>query len=316
MIEMQVTLSLVIVTYNRERVLVETIQHLLPQLDECERCLELLVIDQTPLHEEITEKQLGDWNDKGMIRWIRLPEPDLVGAMNRGLVEAQGDLVLYTDDDIIPLPDLLENHLDAHHNHPEVSAVVGQVLQPGQKPEELEYQPSGSHLRRFMNFPFNSTRGCHVENVMAGNLSVIKKDALALGGFDENFRPPVASRFESEFAKRLIRSGRKIWFEPSASIHHLASKSGGTRSKGSHLSSASPRYGVGDYYFALLHGEGWDGFSYCLRRLLREVRTRFHLSHPWYIPVKLLGETRALIEALSLLSTTQKLIAHDKVFKS
>jgi hypothetical protein len=39
---------------------------------------------------------------------------------------------------------------------------------------------------------------------------------------------------------------------------------------------------------------------YLLRRPLREVRTRFHLRHPWWIPVKLLGELRALVQALSL----------------
>ena len=87
------------------------------------------------------------------------------------------------------------------------------------------------------------------------------------------------------------------------------SSSGGTRSAGSHLDSASPRYGVGDYYFAMRQGAGWDCFSYCVRRFFREVRTRFHLRHPWYIPVKLLGELRAVRLAAQLYRREPKLLS-------
>jgi hypothetical protein len=133
---------------------------------------------------------------------------------------------------------------------------------------------------------------------MAGNLCVNRKKALESGGFDERFGPPVAFRFETEFAKRMILRGGRIWFEPTASVQHLRAASGGTRSRGSHLVSASPLHGVGDYYYALRCGRGWDRVRYMLRRPFREVRTRFHLGHPWWIPVKLLGEVRALLMAL------------------
>jgi hypothetical protein len=57
---------------------------------------------------------------------------------------------------------------------------------------------------------------------------------------------------------------------------------------------------VGDCYYALRCGGGLQACWYLLRRPLREVRTRFHLRHPWWIPVKLVGELRALAQALSL----------------
>jgi len=135
---------------------------------------------------------------------------------------------------------------------------------------------------------------------MAGNLSVKRDRALAVGGFDANFTPPVAYRFETEFARRLVAAGGRIRFEPRASIRHLRAARGGTRSQGGHLTSSSPVHGVGDYYYALRCGRGWERFWYVLRRPLREVRTRFHLLHPWYIPVKLVGEVRALALAVRL----------------
>jgi hypothetical protein len=50
---------------------------------------------------------------------------------------------------------------------------------------------------------------------------------------------------------------------------------------------------MGDYYFAMRSGLSRETLSYLLKRPVREVATKFHLRHPWYVPVKLLGELRA-----------------------
>ncbi len=151
-----------------------------------------------------------------------------------------------------------------------------------------------------MDFPFNSSRSAIVQNVMAGNLSVLREKALEIGAFDENF-VGVAYRFETEFARRLCKAGGKILFEPRASIRHLKAEHGGTRSSGSHLTSPSPKHGVGDYYYALSQGLNLESLAYMCWRPFREVRTKFHLKHPWWIPVKLIGEFLALPWAILLL---------------
>jgi GT2 family glycosyltransferase len=286
--------SVVIATYRREQVLIDTIGTLLPQLAQLDGPTELLVIDQSERHEPATTWALQQWHDQGLIGWQRLAKPHLVGAMNRGLVSARGELVLFLDDDIVPLPGLVQGHIDCHRRYPEAWAVVGQILQPGQVPADLPQRHHRSPFWRDFDFPFHRTRGAWIENAMAGNLSVKRERILALGGFNESFPPPVASRFESELAKRLVAAGGRIRFEPEAALHHLAASSGGTRSAGGHLASASPHHGVGDCYFALRCARGWDRLWYLLRKPFREVRTRFHLRHPWLIPVKFLGELRAL----------------------
>ena len=135
-----------------------------------------------------------------------------------------------------------------------------------------------------------------------------RQRAILIGGFDENFASPVASRFETEFAKRLVANGGKIWFEPKASIRHLQEKSGGTRSRGGHLNSMSPRWGVGDVYFALRCGRGWERMWYIMRKPFREVRTRYHLKHPWWIILKFIGEWLAICQALCLYFKGSRLI--------
>ncbi|MEB3352757.1 MAG: glycosyltransferase [Cyanobacteriota bacterium] len=301
-------LSIVIPTYRREQVLIDTIESLQPLRENLDCPTELLVIDQTEQHNPATEVALRCWSQAGVIRWLHLPRPHLTKAMNTGLKEALGDIVLYLDDDIIPDLNLLSGHLNVHGLYPEALAVVGQVLQPGQFPRRCRRAFSQSCFWRDLDFPFNSVDACWIENVIACNLSLKRFPCIEKGGFDECFPPPVASRFETEFAKRLVRLGGKIRFEPSASIRHLAAGSGGTRSRGSHLTSASPRYGVGDCYFAFRCATGLELVWYLVRKPFREVRTKFHLLHPWWVPVKFIGEIRALLQAWSLARRPPSLI--------
>jgi GT2 family glycosyltransferase len=321
-------LSIVIPTYRREGVLLDTVGALLQLMEKVPECCELILLDQTEEHDLSTTCQLEAWQDGGAIRWLRESVPHITRSMNIGVRQARGAIVLFLDDDIIPSEELLRHHIDAYEN-PDTSAIVGQVLQPeenfetlkteekhagNEKPKNLNsegtnvsaVQPfslsafKASPLRRDLGFKFNSSESVWVENAMAGNLSVRKEVFFEVGGFDENFTPPVASRFETEFAKRMVAAGRKIRFEPAASIRHLRAEAGGTRSRGNHLMSASPIHGVGDYYYALTCGRGLERMLYILRRPFREIRTKFHLTHPWWVPAKLIGECRAMVIAYRL----------------
>jgi GT2 family glycosyltransferase len=306
------TTSVVIPTYRREAVLLDTIDSLLKMMDNADGCLELFIVDQTERHDPATDRRLGAWDQSGKIRWIRLDRPHITRSMNIGVQKAKGDIVLFLDDDIMPHPELINEHINAYGRHPDAWAVVGQVLQPWDKPQPVFYTPRGGRLTRYLDFPFFSTDGMFVENVMAGNLSVRRGKFISLGGFDENFTPPIATRFETEFAKRLVARGGNIWFEPKASIRHLRASTGGTRSQGNHLTSISPIHGIGDYYYALKSAKGIERLRYILSRPFREVRTKFHLKHPWYIPIKLLGEFRALFGALMIYSDPSNYFAEKR----
>lgn len=285
-------LTVVLPTYRRERVLVDTLRHLLEQSGPAE----IVVVDQTPSHGADVERELSGLAAAGRIRWERLSRPSIPAAMNHGLRIATRPVAVFVDDDIVPCADLLARHA-AGYADARVVGVAGQVLQPGQEPESPRpYTTEG--FGAFLDFRFNSTQRAVIANGMAGNLSVRRAAALAAGGFDENF-VGVAYRFETEFCRRLARHG-SIVFEPSASIRHLRAAEGGTRVYGDHRRSPSPAVGVGDYYFALRQGIGAASLAYLLGRPWREVATRFHARRPWWIPVKLVGETGALLWALRL----------------
>lgn len=269
-------ITIAIPTYNRQEIAVQTVVRLLPF------GAPIIVVDQTSApHEPLASLP---------IRLIRLSEPSIPHAMNVAVDAAATDVVLFLDDDVIPAAALLDAHAAAHRDAG-VWAVVGQILQPGERPAHVT-QPDDD-----LEFRFNADEHRAVTNVMAGNLSVKRARFLELGGFDENF-VGVAYRFESDFALRVAAAGGTIVFEPRASIDHLKLPTGGLRSYGDHRTSASPMHSAGDYYFALHHRPPL--WRYALRRLRANVGTRFHLAHPWTIPAKLVGELRGLILARRL----------------
>lgn len=296
--------SVAIPTYGREDILLDTIEQFLVQQPPAK---EILIIDQTPRHTHDTYNKLANWDAHGQIRWILVPSPSQPAALNIALLEATEPIVLFLDDDIRIKNGFVAAHAK-HYEDPSVWAVAGQVIQPN---EEVLYgyqQDSASGAFADFNFPFRSGEPAWINNGMSGNMSVRRDKAIDIGGFDENFLPPVSFRFDNDFCKRLVHAGGRIFFEPAASIHHLRAESGGTRSVGSHLTSASPYHGQGDYYFALRQGICLPTFRFILRRPFREIRTRFHLRHPWWIPIKLIGELRAFFLALRLFLRGPKLI--------
>ena len=284
-------LTVVIPTYNRAAIVVDTVRRL-EALDPPPDAI--IVADQTPaVNDELaaTSAQV-----------IRLDAPSIPHAMNVGLLAATTPLVLFLDDDVEPSPRLVAAHRDAHADE-SIWAVVGQILQPGEEPAHVA-QP-----RDDLEFRFFAADGRLVRNVMAGNLSVKRECAVDAGGFDENY-VLAAYRFETDFALRLIDSGGNIWFEPRASLRHLKLATGGLRSFGDHRVTASPAHAAGDYYFALRHRPFW---RYAARRLMKNVATRYLLAHPWFIPSKLAGEVRGMLLARRLWRAGPKLVGSSRL---
>lgn len=281
-----VPVSVVIPTYRREQVLVDTLVALLAQIPPPS---EILVLDQTTQHDAAVEGKLQSWDVTHQIRWLRLPMPSITRSMNQGLAEARHPIVLFLDDDIRPDPGLIAAHTESHRETG-AALVAGRVIQPWQ--ESVDFS-------RRQGFHFAGLQPCWIKEFMGGNFSVRRDVALALGGFDENF-VKVAYRFEAEFAYRLRRAGHRIYFEPQACIHHLKVTEGGTRSYGEHLTTAKPDHAVGAYYYLLRTWSGWRSLVDFLALAPRAVATRHHLRRPWWIPVTLWAQLTGMLWAIRL----------------
>jgi len=296
--------SVVIPTYNREQVLLQTIDELLALKHSA---TEILVVDQSSEHLADTTNRLSQLNEDGRINWVRLSQASIPNAMNIGAVKARADIVLFLDDDVLIPSELILEHAREYLDS-EIHAVAGQVIQSWETELESD-QPSfrNNHTIDPDAFRFNSSQRMEVRRFIGCNVSFRKQDLLAVGGFDNNFAK-VAYRFEAECAERFTASGRILMFNPKASVKHLKELSGGTRSFGDHRRTITPSHSVGRYYYFLVvknqHKQWWRFFSSPFSSCL----TKFHASHPWYIPVTLFAEFSGMLWAISLKIKGQKLL--------
>lgn len=213
-------ISIVVPTYNREGILCHTIKHLLRYQDQF---LELIIVDQTALHSRETESYLSHLNHP--VKVIKLKTPNLPNARNIGAREAKGDLVLYLDDDITPLPSLIESHR-RHYADPQIGGVAGKVIASTGRIPVLDKRYFTSPFP-FLYVRFDQDWGVRqIESAPGGNMSFRRDLIHSVGGFDTSF---VGNGFreETDFCLRLRKRSYKIIFDPDAAIvHHYAEKGG------------------------------------------------------------------------------------------
>lgn len=212
------TLSVAVVTYLREKMLCDTIEYLL-SLDYPD--WELLVVDQTQEHEPATLEFLHQVSHR--IRYLRIDQVGMCHARNVAIEAAEGDVVLFCDDDIVPAPALLHVHA-RHYDDPSVGGVSGPThLEPA--PEDGPIHVLSGGLARREPFPSSvvetdSANGC--------NMSFRRHALLAIGGFDEEYIGR-AHREETDASLRVRGLGYRLLFDPEARVEHLVFPSGGSR---------------------------------------------------------------------------------------
>ena len=137
------------------------------------------------------------------------------GARNAGIRAASGEFVLFTDADILPSPNLLEEHLRLHRSHPH-SAVVG-----------LEVQvDSVAEYEQVRDNPYDKGRHMHGRSdkemswlfFLTGNASAPRQALLDVGLFDENFT--VYGHEDLELGYRLQKAGYTIRYNAAAVNYH------------------------------------------------------------------------------------------------
>jgi glycosyltransferase involved in cell wall biosynthesis len=285
-------LSVIVPTFKRESVLIDTLNHLARLLRPGD---EILVIDQTPEHELGTTTALERMTADGIIRWYRRSKASQNEAMNIAAMLAQKEILLFLDDDIVPFDNLLEGHRRAFLGADQPPATCGQVLQP--------WNPVAVDKVRNFDLSFDAaySRSCEVRALMAGNFAMRRETYLAVGGMDENFFG-ANYRNDSEIAYRTCAvTGRLIRFVPEAGLRHLLS-GGGNRAFGLKDTWGHIGGSIGDYYFALKSLPFTKKVRHSLMRLVRASLNRNTVAHPWLIPSMALREVVAFARACGRLA--------------
>lgn len=205
-------LSVVIPTYNR----LETLRHVLAALArsdlEPER-FEVVVADSQS-SDGTAAFMAGVAAERANVRYLPGAYTGRAMARNAGIEAARGEVVLFTDADIIAAPDLLSRHL-AHHRARRGIAVVGLELQVGSL-AEYEHLRDEPAARR----PLHPSRRRRLSWLyfLTGNASVRRADLDRVGRFDEAFTG--YGHEDLELGYRLEAAGLKIAYDGTAVNYH------------------------------------------------------------------------------------------------
>lgn len=224
-------ISVVIPTYGREGVLVDTIKSVLAQSYPA---FEVMVIDQTRQHEVETQALLDHLAAGQKIQLHRVKWASLPAARNYAIERANGSIFLFLDDDVELPEGFLFAHAQAFANRPEVGAVAGRVfdrmkLSESKKPavEMLPPEAMDPGIAWYHIDLVNTTKPQQVLTARGCNMSFRRSVFMEYGlRFDERFQGS-AVREESDFCLRVRQTGMMIWYEPAAHLVHLGEETGG-----------------------------------------------------------------------------------------
>jgi len=293
-----VTIAVAIPTYRRERVLVETVRQVLAQEPPPD---EILVVDQTESHEPETSAYLHREDAARRVRWIPHAPPGVPGARNRALAEARSEVVLFIDDDVQLPPGFVQKHA-ANFADPNVVAVAGRVVQARtgwQIPRRRRPWPRRLDVLYFR--PDGPERVSGIATFQGGNHSVRRSQALAVGGYDENY-VGWAFREESDLGIRIWKAGGLIVFDPEAGLVHLQEPTGGCRYEEEDRPMPHWMIAFPGNYFAMRHlfprWEFWKEVAWT--NFLRSVARKPNARHPWRIPAAVVSYVYSIGRAARL----------------
>lgn len=212
--------SIIIPTYNRAHSLVETLRAIASQTFDA-RCFELVVVDDGSTDD--TQQRVAEF---ALVHpWLSLhyekhaANQSKAAACNTGIKAAKGELVVFTDDDIRPVPGWLDAHVRRHINEERIVSVTGLVLYPDEwerKSNWIRY--ANSNYRKTESLASAGMMILPVSRFAGGNISLRRESLIAAGMFDGSF----ARGEDTDLGCRLHQMGVPLLFEQRALVHHFA----------------------------------------------------------------------------------------------
>ena len=189
--------SVVVPTYERPDDLRRCLNALKPENQQDPPSYELIVTDDSHsnLCQILVEKEFPQ------VSWGKGKQNGPAANRNAGVARAQGEWIVFIDDDCIAQPGYLAAYESAIKSDPTLGALEGRIF------------PDRPRQTWAEGCPVNETGGMF----WTSNLCVMKKIFLEMGGLDEQFQ----IAFEDvEFAYRIQKQKIPTSFEPKAAVCH------------------------------------------------------------------------------------------------
>ena len=277
--------SVVVPTYNR----LGRLRHVIKALEQQEYpadAYEVIVVSDGST--DGTDAYLQAHRCTMRLRWLPQVNKGPAAARNAGVEKAVGEYIVFVDDDVVPAPQLLEEHARSHYEAGRDVVVLGPLLTP----EGFKMAPWVRWEQEMLMKQYKALlRGdwqATARQFYTGNASLRRSHIVAAGGFDENFR-----RAEDvELAYRLANNGLEFVFNIHAAGMHFADRSFRAWLDGAYA------YGRNDVIFARDRNQHW---------LLGTIRREFMERH--YLIRSLVRLCRGRSQLTSIASTALKSVA-------
>jgi glycosyltransferase involved in cell wall biosynthesis len=212
------SLTVVIPTFNRAPVLKKALEAYLTQ-GAPEGIYELLVVDDGSTDE--TQSVVDEISCRApfAVRYFRQENRGPAAARNVGIREARADIILFTDSDIVPHQDLVQQHLEWHERNPEItSAVLGYVTWPPELAPTPFMRWYGEQGALFAYGKFSAGQQLTFLDFYTCNLSLKTAFLRTCGQFDEEFKS--AAYEDIELGYRLSKAGLRLLYGAGAVGYH------------------------------------------------------------------------------------------------
>lgn len=173
-----------------------------------------------------TAALLQSWSDRLPLATVTEHAAGKNRALNAALPHLEGDLAVWTDDDVIPATDWLVRLREAAEAHPEATMFGGTVELdwPGPAPDWLTADTVNLSVLYALNL---RPSGPCDHTAIYGPCMAVRRHV-----FDEGFRfseavgPDASRRFypmggETELLRRLSAAGHRGWFAAEARVRHI-----------------------------------------------------------------------------------------------
>lgn len=258
--------SIVIPTCNRADALSVCLNALAKNAQTFHDQFEVIVTDDG---RDTVEDLLA--NKYSWVRWIKGPRKGPAANRNNGAANAQGEWLIFIDDDCIPDKDFIAKYYNAINENPFVKVFEGRIY------VDEEKRSLG------VTSPVNLTGGY----LWSCNFMIDRHVFNSLNGFDEDF--PYPAMEDVDLKLRIDNAGYKILFVPEASVCHPWRKKGGWKKIMQHNASTmiylkkhpeeikriNPRYYLKVVVRSFLYYTFPGIFKYRAKGLLLELEEHF-----------------------------------------
>jgi glycosyltransferase involved in cell wall biosynthesis len=203
-------LSVIIATRQRKRQLSRCLDSLTGQTYPRERW-ELIIVQDG--EDQESESVVASLETRLSIRSFRQAQAGCGIARNTGAAEAQGEYLIFTDDDCILPPDWLSRYDMCFRNHPACMIAGSSLNWLRSNPYSQATQAVTDFLVQYSNSSPENAR-----LALGNNMGMQAGAFLELGGFSPKYYRTAAE--DRDFCVRWLAAGRRIFYDRSVIVFH------------------------------------------------------------------------------------------------